>query len=164
MAKVINSSYQIKEAMWNNWDDAMLLAWTTFMKYEAKEYSEEGIHNFKEFVTDETLRKMFIKGEYQMWVAIKNEQVIGMITLRNGNHISLLFVDERYHHLGIASNLMEVLKESVQKGIKATPYVTVNSSPYAVGFYEKVGFNRLDLEQTRDGIRYTPMKCQFIPL
>ena len=36
--------------------------------------------------------------------------------------------------------------------------VTVNASPYAVGFYEKSGFVPLDKEQKANGIRFTPMR------
>ena len=39
--------------------------------------------------------------------------------------------------------------------------MTVNSSRYAVGFYEKLGFIPLDKEQIANGIKFTPMKHVF---
>ena len=36
--------------------------------------------------------------------------------------------------------------------------ITVNSSPYAVPVYRKLGFVETDTEQLADGMRYTPMK------
>ena len=36
--------------------------------------------------------------------------------------------------------------------------ITVNSSPYAVLVYRKLGFVETDTEQLADGMRYTPMK------
>ncbi|WP_094603611.1 GNAT family N-acetyltransferase [Sporomusa silvacetica] len=36
--------------------------------------------------------------------------------------------------------------------------ITVNSSPYAVLIYEKMGFVRTDVEQEINGIRFIPMK------
>ena len=36
--------------------------------------------------------------------------------------------------------------------------VTVNASPYGVGFYHKLGFRDLKPEQESEGIRYTPME------
>ena len=36
---------------------------------------------------------------------------------------------------------------------------TVNSSPYAVPIYRKLGFCDTDKEQTADGLVFTPMKC-----
>ena len=35
--------------------------------------------------------------------------------------------------------------------------VTVNASPYAVGFYHKMGFEDTDIQQLVSGILYTPM-------
>ncbi|WP_168733762.1 GNAT family N-acetyltransferase [Metabacillus sediminilitoris] len=35
--------------------------------------------------------------------------------------------------------------------------LTVNSSPYALGIYHRLGFVESDKEQTINGIRFTPM-------
>ena len=35
--------YQIRNAYRDEWDDAMTLAWKTFMKFEADIYTDEGI-------------------------------------------------------------------------------------------------------------------------
>ena len=35
--------------------------------------------------------------------------------------------------------------------------VTVNASPYAVGFYHKLGFTDMEKEKEEDGVRFTPM-------
>jgi len=37
--------------------------------------------------------------------------------------------------------------------------ITVNSSPYALEVYHRLGFIDKDREQTVDGIRFTPMAC-----
>ncbi|MDE5596580.1 MAG: GNAT family N-acetyltransferase, partial [Lachnospiraceae bacterium] len=79
----------------------MALAWKTFMQFEADGYTIEGIKNFEDFITDTTLHRMFVMGAYQMFVALDHNQIIGMITLRDDSHISLLFVDEKYHRQGI---------------------------------------------------------------
>ena len=83
-----------------------------------------------------------------------------MITLRDSKHISLLFVDEKYHRRGIGRALMKYLTEYMVKemGIRQ---VTVNASPYGVGFYHKLGFRDLRPEEQKDGIIYTPMELKF---
>jgi predicted GNAT family N-acyltransferase len=40
-------------------------------------------------------------------------------------------------------------------------FVTVNSSPYAVEFYHKMGFVNLSDEIEKDGIRFTPMRMEL---
>ncbi len=149
--------YQIRSAYQDEWDDAMTLAWKTFMRFEADVYSEEGIRNFEDFITDTTLHRMFVMGVYQMFVALDRKRIVGMITLRNASHISLLFVDEKYHRRGIGRALIEYLREYLlsEAGVSK---VTVNAAPYGVAFYHKLGFRDIRPEEERDGIKYTPME------
>ena len=83
-----------------------------------------------------------------------NEKIIGVIATRNnGNHITLFFVDGKYHKKGIGKKLFEkVLKNATSK------VITVNSSVYAVEVYHKLGFIDADTEKVDNGIRFTPMK------
>ena len=123
--------YQIRSAYRDEWDDAMTLAWKTFMQFEADIYTDEGIRNFEDFITDTTLHRMFLMGVYQMFVALDKNRIVGMITLRNASHISLLFVDEKYHRRGIGRALIEYIREYLlsEAGIGK---VTVNAAPYGV--------------------------------
>ena len=99
-------------------------------------------------------------GAYQMFVALDRQRIIGMITLRDSKHISLLFVDEKYHRQGIGRALVKQLTDYMaeEMGIRQ---VTVNASPYGVGFYHKLGFRDLRPEEQKDGIIYTPMELKF---
>ncbi|MCH5263213.1 MAG: GNAT family N-acetyltransferase [Lachnospiraceae bacterium] len=135
----------------------MALAWRTFLRFEADVYTPEGVKNFENFITDSTLHRMFVLGTYQLFVALDGNKVVGMITLRDTKHISLLFVDEAYHRRGIGRALINHLTDYLitEMGISR---VTVNASPYGVGFYHKMGFCDLGPEEIRDGIIYTPME------
>ena len=83
-----------------------------------------------------------------------------MISLRNQTHISLLFVDGRYHKRGIGRALIMSLASYVkeQNGQKR---LTVNASPYGVGFYHRLGFRDLGSEKQQDGIIFTPMVLEL---
>ncbi|MBQ3798495.1 MAG: GNAT family N-acetyltransferase [Butyrivibrio sp.] len=135
----------------------MKLAWETFVRFDAPDYSQEGIQNFRNFVNDEMLRKMFLAGHYQLFVAIDDGKYVGMLTLRDKKHISLLFVDKDYHHNGVASALIKYVSKYAldEEGIDR---LTVNSSPYAINFYRKRGFKDQGPETVADGIRFTPME------
>lgn len=63
--------------------------------------------------------------------------------------------DEVFNNEGIGRKLWDFLRENSLSKI-----ITVNSSPYAVPVYHKLGFVDTDTEQLSDGMRYTPM--QFI--
>ena len=153
----MGTSYQIRSAYRNEWQDAMALAWKTFLRFEADVYAPEGVRNFENFITDSTLYRMFVMGTYQLFVALDQNKIVGMITLRNATHISLLFVDEAYHRQGIGRALITYLTDYLLTEVGASR-MTVHSSPYGVGFYHKMGFRDLRPEESRDGIIYTPME------
>lgn len=141
----------------DQWNEAMSLAWDTFLKFEARDYTSEGIFHFREFVTDETLKKMFEAGMYPVIGAFYNGRMIGMISLRSGNHVSLLFVHEKYHRKGIGRRLVEKMATFVKEELNRDR-ITVNAAPYGVPFYKKIGFVATGLETRKDGISYTPME------
>ena len=79
----------------------MAVAWKTFLKFEAEDYTKEGVRSFFDFITDSVLYRMFLNGIYHMFVAEDKGKIIGIITLRNDTHVSLLFVDEAYQRQGV---------------------------------------------------------------
>ncbi len=101
--------YEVRWAKKEEWKNAMTMTWKTFMAFEGKEYSDEGIRNFFDFITDDDLYKAFLAGTYQMAVALDKNRIIGVASIRSSNHLSLLFVDEEYHRRGIGRSLMEYL-------------------------------------------------------
>ena len=153
----METTYQIRSAYRDEWQDAMALAWRTFLRFEADVYTPEGVRNFENFITDSTLHRMFIMGTYQLFVALDQNKIVGMITLRDSTHISLLFVDEAYHRRGIGRALIKYLTDYLVTEMGAYR-VTVNASPYGAPFYHKMGFRDLRPEEIKDGIIYTPME------
>ncbi len=152
--------YQIRFAVTEDWEEAMGLAWKTFLEFEAEEYGPIGIRNFEDFITDNALKRMFVMGKYQMIVATSDGKTVGMITLRNETHISLLFVDKKYHRCGIGRALIEHMADYVKNEI-GKDYITVNASPYGTEFYHRIGFTDTGELTHKDGIIYTPMKYKL---
>lgn len=148
--------YDIKFLPLEEWEDAIGLAYKTFLEYDAPDFAPEGIQHFREFVSDNHLRRMFESGELQV-IGAYDDKLIGMIALKNNSHISLLFVDGAYHRHGIGSTLLCEIMDYARNKLKQE-YLTVNSSPFAVDFYHNMGFENLKSEIVSEGIRYTPMK------
>lgn len=138
----------IKKISTENRKKALALVLSVFMQYEAPEYSQQGIKTFIDFISN----KDSIAG-LKMYGAFREKDIVGVIATRNdGNHIALFFVHEIYHGQGIGRKLFEtVISESTGEKI------TVNSSPYAVKIYKKLGFIPDSDEQIADGLRYIPM-------
>ncbi len=155
------NNIQIRKANIYDWDKAIELAWRTFLKFEAKDYGDEGVKSFRDFLSDSMLRKMFVRGAYPMFIALEGEVQTGMISLRDKTHISLLFVEEGHHHRGIGRNLIKAAEEFIKKEYREYR-ITVNAAPYAIGFYHEIGFEDVAPQLSNEGIIYTPMEKSII--
>ena len=154
---MLQGLYDIRWAKVSEWAPAMKMIWKTFLAFEGEDYSDEGIQKFHEFITDDNLYVSFLKGEYQLLVAVDHGNVVGAGSIRSGNFLSLLFVDEDYHHRGLGSAIVQRLCEYL-KNEAGERYMVVHSSPYAVNFYRKQGFRMVKPEMEYSGIRVTPME------
>lgn len=152
--------YEIRWARPQEWNPTMSMVWDTFMKFEGEDYSAEGIRNFYDFITDEKLYQSFLKGKYQMMVALEEGRVVGMASVRNRNHLSLLFVKDTHHRRGIGRQLLECFCRylSTELGERS---MTVQAAPYALDFYRRTGFRETGPEQQFSGIRVTSMERRF---
>lgn len=128
-------------------ENALGLVWKVFLQYEAPDYTQEGIDEFYKSIHDENYLSML-----SIYGAFSNEELVGVIATRsNGKHIALFFVDGRYHHQGIGKQLFQTVR---------TNKMTVNSSPYAVPVYRKLGFEAVNTEQVVNGLRFTPLELR----
>lgn len=130
---------------------ALSLAWRVFQEYEAPDYTKEGVEEFYKSIHDENyLSKLCLYG------AFAGKEIVGVIATRSGGtHIALFFVDGKYHRQGIGKQLFQTVWARCSFG-----KMTVNSSPYAVLIYHKLGFHDTDTEQVVNGLRFTPMKLE----
>lgn len=139
------------------WEDAMKLAWETFMRYNSSECRPEGIRSFREFITDERLKQAFYEGSYQLMVALDGNRIVGLGSLRNVSHLSLLFVDGAYHRRGIGKAIVTTLCEYLKNEV-GEQYVSLTASPHAVEFYKKLGFTVLSPATSPMGVPVVPME------
>ena len=125
---------------------ALKLTLEVFMEFEAPDYSQEGIEEFERFLNNQPeIDKLHFFG------ALYQDSLSGIIAMRN-DHICLLFVKKEFHRKGIAKALFRHILEQTQ-----SEKITVNSSPYAIEVYKRLGFTATNTEQITNGIRYTPM-------
>ena len=122
-----------------------------FMEYEASDYSEEGVAEFLRFLDPEEITDMIEEEKMQIWTCDLEGKTVGMIAGRE-DHINLLFVNGNHHRKGIAKQLLGILTDHFKPD-----KITVNSSPYAIEAYKRLGFNETGPEKTENGIRFTPM-------
>lgn len=133
--------------------EAMALVWEVFSEFEAPDYSQEGVDEFKRFI-DAQMEQLTV----EMYGAYEKGSLQGIIATRNeGSHIALFFVKKEYHGQGIGKSLFQHISP-----LCAGDAITVNSSPYAAKIYRKLGFLDTDGEQLTNGIRYLPMRFPIL--
>lgn len=132
-----------------------------FNEFIAPEYSEEGINEFKKYIKPNSLLSRKENGSIFI-VAIDKEKIIGMVEIRDLNHISLFFVDKKYHGNGIGGILTKRAIEECQSIYPNIKTFSVNSSPYAKKIYERLGFNQILEEQIKSGLRFIPMELLLV--
>ncbi len=146
-----------------NLTNALALVNRVFEEFVAVDYSDEGNATFSSYLkTKETQwGKELTEGTKKMWGYYIEDTLAGVIATRDVSHISLMFVDKTFHKRGIARQLFDVVKKDIADN-SDTEYISVNSSPYAVPVYERLGFVATDVQQEKDGIKYVPMKCRLV--
>lgn len=139
---------------------ALRLVWNVFLEFEAPEYSDEGIQEFRNFIELSAVMHMQSESKLFLWGCYCGSRIVGVIATRSPSHISLLFVDKQYHQKGIARTLYHTVLDHYKMSGEHTA-MTVNSSPYAAEIYRRLGFVDTDTEQVVNGIRFVPMKHIF---
>ena len=130
-------------------DAALALTWRVFCEYESPVYPPEGTEEFKKSIADEG----YLAG-IRYYGAFDEDELVAVLGVREEScHICFFFVDGRYQRRGIGTALFARLREDFPGRT-----ITLNSSPYGLPFYRRLGFVSTDSEQTVNGIRFKPME------
>lgn len=132
-----------------------------FNEFIGIDYSQAGRATFLEYISANKLEERFLKENHFFLTAQDNGKIIGIIEVRDYNHISLLFVNKKYHNKGIARTLFQKAIDLCLQSISGPEEIEVNSSIYAEKIYQSLGFVKTQEKQQKDGIIYIPMKCKI---
>ncbi len=130
---------------------------TVFDEFVGFEYSAEGNGVFYDFIRPESIRERYEKGNLIL-TCRKDGKIVGMIEVRDNNHVCLFFVDRKYHKLGIGKRLFDEILEKV-KG--KTDFLEVNASTFSETVYSRLGFKKIGDVTEKSGITYIPMKMEL---
>lgn len=152
--------YKIRKIKENEVEQALSLAMEVFMQFEAPDYKPEGVETFrKDIVENDEFIENCKKGICPIYAAFDNDKIVGIIGMRaTKTHINLVFTKKEYHHRGIATAIFNFMLSDLLAENPDLKEITLNSSPYGLGFYKHIGFIALTDEQELNGIRFTPMK------
>ena len=146
-----NDQFTYKEMSSDKLYEVLELVRDVFMKYEAPDYTDEGIEEFLRFLDPDEITDMLEEEKMKIWICEHKDKIVGMIACRE-DHINLLFVRGEHHRKGVARHLLNIMIDHYKPST-----ITVNSSPYALEAYKRLGFTETAPEKTENGIRFTPM-------
>ena len=138
---------RIEDSEYETASEVVLL---TFLDCVASSMEPQGIKVFHEFATAEAMRSHDAIGS-STYVALDGAHLVGVLHVRDSNHISLLFVLPAFHGKGIGRALIDFADQSSR-------LLTVNSSINATHSYESYRFSASGPEQVTDGILFVPMQ------
>jgi len=129
---------------------------STFDAFVAPAYSAEGIAAFRAFAHEDALKERCQNGDF-VFTARNEEGLVGILEMRECQHVALFFVHGAFQGRGIGRDLLALSVEECRKRNSRVEEITVNASPNAVEAYRKMGFLPQKEEQQLHGIRFVPM-------
>ena len=131
-----------------------------FNEFVAPLYNAEGIAEYYKYANAAALAERS-KTNHVTIIAEQNNDPVGMIEIRNHNHIALFFVKSQFQRQGIGTQLLRRALDICLKNNPGLQKMTVHSSPNALGAYEEMGFSPENIEQCVNGMRYVPMSLKI---
>lgn len=139
-------------------EQALGLIRTVFDECDKEDYEEIGIKTFYHFIQRDSIMEKVRSGEMLFFGAYEQSEMVGVIAMRGGFHVSLLFIKKEYQRCGIGKKLV---RRGIAYCLEENPAlhaVTVNAAPKGKRAYEAMGFEALTPEQKKQGMRFTPMR------
>ncbi len=121
-------------------------------------FSEEGVREYMSSHSREKMKERLEQFSYQV-LEDDSGKIIGVVGMQRPSHLYHLHVAPEFHSKGIGRKLWEAAKNITLKTEQPTKF-TVNSSTYAVTFYEKLGFVSAGAK-TKNGVTYVPMEMKI---
>jgi GNAT superfamily N-acetyltransferase len=119
-------------------------------------FEPTGVAEFLQYLTPHELVKR-LQHEHEVWVAEQAGKIVGVIEVRDGNHISLFFVDQTQQGRGIGRRLLKTAITACHQHNPTLTSISVHATPNAVPIYTHLGFQAVASEQVDRGMRYLPM-------
>ncbi|WP_321467802.1 GNAT family N-acetyltransferase [Halarcobacter sp.] len=144
----ISENEYIKEA---KIEDALSLSRLS-RSLEAYLFEEKMPKWFKNELSVKSFEERINSKNFIHYLYIKDQKLVGFISIKNKNHLFHLFVDKNFHKQGIARKLWNCVCENID-----TNNMEVNASLYAIKAYESLGFEICDKEKFYLELKFQPM-------
>ncbi|NEO25760.1 MAG: GNAT family N-acetyltransferase [Kamptonema sp. SIO4C4] len=111
-------------------------------------------------MTPAAIQRYISNPRYAYFAGWLDNQLAGVIAIRNHQHLFHLFVAPPLQGQGIARQLWQFAKTDAIVAGNQDGF-TVNSTPYAVPIYERFGFTITGEKVEMNGIAFIPMQLNL---
>lgn len=136
-------------------EDVSATCMASFLRSVADTLSEEGISTFSKIAASNAFLDR-IKGDNLMLVSENNGKIEGVIELKEGRHVAMLFISPEHQKKGIGRKLLSSALNHAK-----VETVTVSASLSSVPAYEKYGFKCKGEAGESAGLAYQPMEIKL---
>ena len=131
----------------NEIEAVIKLVWQAAQEFIFTNLESKGSKEFDQLNTKE----FYLDKSNLTYICLNDNKIIGMVSLSNGNYLSLLFVDKQYQGNGIGKRLVEIIDNLVLGDLEVSALISTRS------FYEHLGFKINGNLEKKEGISYYPM-------
>jgi GNAT superfamily N-acetyltransferase len=123
-----------------------------FLGSVASTLTEEGINTFKKIASVDGFANR-MEADNKMLACEDGGEVIGVVELKEGRHIAMLFVDPCRQKKGVGRSLISAVLPCTRRAV-----LTVNASLTSVPAYLSYGFKCTGEAGELAGLKYQPME------
>lgn len=128
---------------------------SAFHETVAPGLSEEGVNTFSALSSPQAFAERMNEDNI-IFVFEKNGEIEGVLELKEGRHVAMLFVLPAAQRRGVGRALMAEALDHARAGT-----ITVSASVPSVPAYEAYGFLIVGAEDERQGLVYVPMEIEL---
>lgn len=146
------TTMQIRNMTQEDLPSANALCMEAFMLAVAPSLSVQGVDTFVKVAAQKAFAERLV-GDNLMLVCVAEGTLVGLIELKEGRHVAMLFVAPAWQRKGVGKHLVNAALEQARANV-----VTVSASLSSVAAYERYGFVLAGEVGERGGLIYQPME------
>ena len=151
----------VSELVHDDLSDFCALIREVYDEFVAPDYADEGNRTFYSYVSEEAVHDR-MHGDGALMISAKaDDRIVGACSFRDVNHLSTFFVKKEYHGRGVGRMMFAYALSKLKTDHPGLESIEVNSSPFALPVYKRLGFVLVDGRKEKDGIIYYPMKYEI---
>ena len=137
---------------------ASKLVRVSFTALAANDWEPQAQATFLEEASPEQMQRKLSLAACALGAYVKGN-LVGLLLMPRPAVLEMLFVHPEHLRHGLAKSLWERARTEIEASFPAVKTVELNSTPYALRFYQTIGFAPISSEFVVGGCRATRMAC-----